>query len=134
MRLTRFFWAFRPSFLLPYPSVDGEEGKLVNCGTFHSHVGATTTEGSEDDDVLGASIHDVLKNFGFFDPLPLVHIGQLIYSIKFTQPACLCLLFNDPPAPSRGDVIDGCPLTLIIILSLSFSISAPRSQHVFTAT
>ena len=51
----------------------------------------------------GASIHDVLKNFGFFDPLPLVHIGQLIYSIKFTQPACLCLLFSDPPAPSRAE-------------------------------
>ena len=34
----------------------------------------------------------------FFDVLPLVCIGQLIYTIKFTQPPLLCLLFGMPLA------------------------------------
>ena len=38
-------------------------------------------------------------SFGFFDP-PLVRAGQLVYTIKFTQPPLLCPLFHYPPPPS----------------------------------
>ena len=49
------------------------------------------------------------KTLDFFYPFPLVRIGQLIYTIKVTQPHFLCLLFGDPPPPS-ADMICTCPL------------------------
>ena len=60
---------------------------------------------------MGHSINDVRKNFGFFDPLPLVR--------KFTQPPSLRLLtmsaFEGSPSPLSADVINGSPLIGMLI-------------------
>ena len=45
----------------------------------------------------GAFINDIRKIFGFFDPLPPCPHLVLTYTLKFTQPPLLHLLFHDPP-------------------------------------
>ena len=68
-----------------------------------SHSFCTLRKGASDrvkeDEVcpMGASINDVHKMFGFFDP-PCPHF-ELIYCIKFTQSPLLCPLFHEPPPP-----------------------------------
>ena len=47
----------------------------------------------------GASINDVHKIFGFFDPLPPCSHLDVINTIIFTQPPLICPLFRDPSAP-----------------------------------
>ena len=45
----------------------------------------------------GASIDDIRKMCGFFDPLPPCLHLQLIWGIKFTPHPLLCPLLLDPP-------------------------------------
>ena len=54
---------------------------------------------------------NVCKVFKIFDPLPLVRFWQLIYTIKFTQPPLLCLLFGDlgTLSPLSTDIIKVWP-------------------------
>ena len=59
----------------------------------------------------GTSIYDINKISGFFDPLPLVCIQQLIYSMKFTQPSLVRLFFWHPLPPPGADIFCTCPLT-----------------------
>ena len=64
----------------------------------------------------GCAIYDRHPlNFQIFDPLPHVHIGQLICTTKFTQPPLLHLLFHDPPTLSDADIISGSSFTQFIV-------------------
>ena len=47
----------------------------------------------------GASIYAIRKSFTFLTPSPLVRTGELVYTIKFTQPPLPCLLFQVPLPP-----------------------------------
>ena len=58
-----------------------------------------------------ASIKEVCKNFGFFDPLPPCPNFALAYSIEFTQPPLLHLLLAQPLSPLSVDVICTSPLS-----------------------
>ena len=55
-----------------------------------------------------------VKFWIFWPPPLLVCIQQLIYTIRFTQPPLLRLIFSEPP--SSADVINGSPLTTVNIL------------------
>ena len=58
---------------------------------------APSASALEDDDDQGPRTYHICKGFGFFEPLtPLFCIRQLIYTIQFTQPQLLCLLYGDP--------------------------------------
>ena len=51
----------------------------------------------------------------FWLPPPCPHL-DLIYTIKFTQPPLLCLLFHDPPPPSDAIIKCGSSLTWFVSL------------------
>ena len=59
---------------------------------------------------MGASINDISKYFGFFDPRPPCPLLELICRIDFTQRPLLHPLFHDPPSPSDADIISGSSL------------------------
>ena len=51
------------------------------------------------------TVYDILKTFGFFDPLPPLSLSQISGFCSFS------LLFGDPSPPTTADVMYGSPLT-----------------------
>ena len=73
---------------------------------------------------------NVCKVFKIFDPLPLVRFWQLIYTIKFTQPPLLCLLFGGirPPPTRCGRHISMAPYYNLIHVNRATSIRGPPDE------
>ena len=70
----------------------------------------------------GTSIYDVRKNFGIFDPLPLLSFTENSWSCSFR------LLFGDPlPPPMRTSNMEA-PNTFAIRRGFTISIILPRSH------
>ena len=95
--------AFIPAVVVSVAAFQHANGFPGWCDTFQKLFKEEESCQSWEEQMLphGASIYDVRKIFGFFDPLLPLSLSQISWFCSF------CMFIGDPLPPPNADVING---------------------------